>query len=150
MAIHSDKIYYKIGEVARKLDIAVETIRMYEREGILITEKTARGQRIFCDDDVNWLNCIRRLIKEQGLNIEGIRRLVALMPCWNLRPCGLHERDQCPAFHGALKPCWTMKSEIPASCRATDCRECNVYQSVTRCENLKEVIYGRQHSATAE
>ncbi|RMF56226.1 MAG: MerR family transcriptional regulator, partial [Calditrichaeota bacterium] len=70
-----NKQWYRIGEVARKLDIAVETIRMYEREGILLIEKTATGQRIFTNEDLNWLRCIRKLIKEERLNIEGIRRL---------------------------------------------------------------------------
>ena len=40
MALESGKIYYKIGEIARKLNISVETIRMYEHQGILLTEKT--------------------------------------------------------------------------------------------------------------
>lgn len=137
----ADKAWYKIGEVAKRLNIAVETIRMYERAGIIIVEKTAAGQRVFNNDDLQWLRCIRSLIKEQGLNIEGIRRLLAMMPCWELRPCTVAEREQCPAFLGALQPCWTMKDKIPESCRGINCRECNVYQSATHCDNLKQVIY---------
>lgn len=137
----SNQIWYKIGDVAKRLDIAVETIRMYERAGIIITEKTVTGHRIFNNDDLHWLRCIRSLIKEQGLNIEGIRRLLAMMPCWELRPCSPEEREQCPAFLGALQPCWTMKEKIPESCRAINCRECNVYRSASRCENLKQIIY---------
>jgi len=133
--------WLKIGEVARSLDIAVETIRMYEREGILIPGKTETGQRIFNDDDVHWLGCIRKLIKEKGLNIEGIRRMLALMPCWNLRPCSDQERTACPAYHGAVAPCWMIKSQIPESCRAEDCRSCSVYQSAIMCDNLKAVLY---------
>ena len=76
MSAVQDTKWYKIGEVARKLDIAVETIRMYEREGIFISEKTDTGRRVFNDLDMRWLNCIRRLITEQGLNIEGIRRML--------------------------------------------------------------------------
>lgn len=141
MAGSSNERWYRIGEVARQLGIAVETIRMYERSGILLIEKTKTGQRIFNEDDIHWINCIRRLIKEQGLNLEGIRRLLALMPCWDLRPCTNEERDACPAYDGAIKPCWTMKSQIPESCRADNCRLCNVYQSAIQCENLKKVLY---------
>ena len=137
----------KIGAVARSLDIAVETIRMYEREGILLLEKTASGQRVFSAEDIHWLQCIRRLIKDEGLNIAGIRRLLALMPCWKLRPCTLAESEQCPAYRGALRPCWSMKEQIPLSCQSENCRTCNVYQSATRCENLKEVIYQMQRPA---
>jgi len=141
MHIETMTHWYKIGEVARKLDVAVETIRMYEREGILLTNKTPNGQRTFNDADLEWIYCIRRLIKEQGLNIEGIRRLISLLPCWDLRGCPEEDKDQCPAYTGATQPCWTMKEKIPAGCRDENCRECNVYLGVTSCENLKEVIY---------
>ncbi|RMF59866.1 MAG: MerR family transcriptional regulator [Calditrichaeota bacterium] len=136
-----NKQWYRIGEVARKLDIAVETIRMYEREGILLIEKTATGQRIFTNEDLNWLRCIRKLIKEERLNIEGIRRLLAMMPCWKIRPCSIEERSECPAFNGAMQPCWTMKEKIPLTCRAQNCRECSVYQTAAHCENIKEIVY---------
>jgi MerR family transcriptional regulator/heat shock protein HspR len=132
---------YKIGEVARQLAIAVETIRMYEREGILLVEKTETGQRIFNEDDIHWIGCIRRLIKDKGLNIEGIRRLLALLPCWTLRPCSDDEKKNCPCLLGSIRPCWTMKPQIPLSCRAENCHTCNVYQNAIHCENLKKVFY---------
>lgn len=143
MTADNPRMHYKIGEISRKLNISVETIRMYEREGILLTNKTSQGQRVFNNDDLKWIRCIRRLIKDEGLNLEGIRRLLALMPCWKLRPCQLEELEDCPAFHGDLRPCWTMKPEIPESCRGKNCRCCNVYTSATQCENLKDIIYHR-------
>ena len=132
---------YKIGEVARVLDIAVETIRMYEREGLLIPEKTDSGQRLFNDDDVHWISCIRRLIKEKGLNIEGIRRMLAMMPCWHLKPCASTDFENCPLAFGGVKPCWMMKSELPEICKTAECRECNVYRSAIQCENLKKLFF---------
>ncbi len=144
-----EKNFFKIGQVARKLDVAVETIRMYEREGLLLVAKTKSGQRLFNEDDLHWISCIRRLIREQGLNLEGIRRLLALLPCWELRPCSEEERKNCPAFYGTLRPCWTMKSEIPASCASEDCRQCNVYRNASRCENLKELLYQIKHKIPA-
>jgi MerR family transcriptional regulator/heat shock protein HspR len=141
--------WYKIGEVARMLEISVETIRMYEREGILLVEKTESGQRQFSEDDLLWIGCIRRLIKEKGLNIEGIRRLLALLPCWNLRPCSDEERKICPALLGATQPCWTMKDIIPESCRTDDCHTCNVYQSAIHCDNLKKIFYQTEELTTS-
>ncbi len=123
------------------LNIAVETIRMYEREGIFLAEKTETGRRIFNDDDVRWLNCIRRFITEQGLNIEGIRRMLALMPCWELRPCTTAERDICPAFQGAMVPCWMIKAETAGSCQSDNCRTCHVYLNAIKCENLKSLLF---------
>ncbi len=144
----SEGSWLKIGEVARSLDIAVETIRMYEREGILIPGKTETGQRIFNENDVHWLSCIRKLIKEQGLNIEGIRRLLALMPCWDLKPCTKADRDECPAYLKSIKPCWMIKAETKGNCITDSCRHCNVYQSASECTSLKNLLY--QFKATQE
>lgn len=143
----NEKQWHKIGEVARRLGIAVETIRMYETEGILIPEKTPSGQRLYNADDINWITCIRRLIKEQGMNIEGIRRMLALMPCWQLKPCTLEDPTTCTVFHKTTKPCWTMKSELPGECKDAECRNCNVYQSAIKCENIKKLLYNTQLSS---
>ncbi|RMD97868.1 MAG: MerR family transcriptional regulator [Calditrichaeota bacterium] len=137
--------FFKIGQVARQLNIAVETIRMYEREGLLIPEKTKSGQRLFNHEDIHWISCIRRLVKDEGLNLEGIRRLLALLPCWEIRPCTQQEWSQCPAYFGATRPCWTIKSEIPLSCRAENCRECPVYQSASKCDQLKSLLFRLKH-----
>jgi MerR family transcriptional regulator/heat shock protein HspR len=140
------QIWYKIGEVARKMDISVEMIRVYEREGILISEKTESGQRIYDDRDLHWIGCIRRLIQEQGLNIEGIRQLLALMPCWMWRPCTEDMQQHCVAFNFSSRPCWTIKDQIPEGCRAENCRTCNVYRSAIQCENLKPKLFEMMQS----
>lgn len=134
------KSQYKIRQVAARLDIAVETIRMYEREGLLLAHKTATGQRLFDESDVHWIGCIRRLIKEKGLNLEGIRRLLALIPCWQLRPCVEEERRNCPAYLNATLPCWMIKAELSGNCPSANCRECLVYQSASNCDNLKMLL----------
>ncbi len=133
---------YKIGQVAKKLDISVELIRAYEREGIFLPEKTEKGHRVFYEKDIHWINCIRRLINEQGLNIAGIRRILALLPCWEFRKCSKTDKESCPAFFESIKPCWMIKDQIPENCRDENCRECNVYQSSIACENIKPVLFG--------
>jgi len=133
--------WFKIGQVARRLNISVELIRAYEKEGLLITEKTESGQRVFNEDDIYWLQCIRRLITEQGLNFEGIRRLLALMPCWECGPCTEDEKVTCPAYIGTTKPCWMIKDQLPETCRSTVCRECKVYRNASKCENLKRALF---------
>ena len=140
MTATESKPQLKIGEVARQLNLAVETIRMYEREGLLLAHKTASGQRLFNDADVHWISCIRRLITERGLNLEGIRRMLALLPCWELKPCSEAERNDCPAYLNALKPCWMIKAQLTSDCQTLDCRACKVYDSARQCDNLKELL----------
>ena len=95
---------HKIGQVAEMLGISVPTLRMYEREGILIPVKSSGGTRYFNDEDIVWIRCIRRMINELGLNIEGIRRLLAMIPCWDLTQCDNHRSGACRA--DATRPCW--------------------------------------------
>ncbi|MFC1564529.1 MerR family transcriptional regulator [candidate division KSB1 bacterium] len=134
--------YFKIGQVAREIGISVELIRVYETEGLLIPFKTETGQRKYTKDDIYWITCIRRLIKEQGLNIEGIRRLLALIPCWEVKPCTVKLKNSCPAPTSTIKPCWMIKEQLAGDCRTESCRECNVYRSALGCENLKKILYG--------
>jgi MerR family transcriptional regulator/heat shock protein HspR len=89
------------------------------------------------------------LIKDQGLNLEGIRRMLALMPCWALRPCSEEERKKCPAYLDATQPCWMIKAELAGNCPTIDCRECIVYQSASHCENLKALLRNQPEQVEA-
>lgn len=133
--------WLKIGQVARKLEVSVETIRMYESAGLVLAAKSKSGQRLYNEQDFHWLSCIRKLIKEQGLNIEGIRRLLALMPCWYLKPCTEKDMEHCPIPRDASGPCWARKQELPNVCKTTNCRDCRVYQSAVECTNLKALLF---------
>ncbi len=67
-----------IGKVARLAEVGVETIRFYEREG-LIDEPPRResGYRQYPEDIVHRLRSIRRA-KELGFTLKEIRELLAL------------------------------------------------------------------------
>ncbi|MGD8704642.1 MAG: MerR family transcriptional regulator, partial [Syntrophobacterales bacterium] len=90
------KPVYPIGIVAELLNIHPRTLRIYEREGLI---KPARrsGKRFFSNNDVKWLRCLRKLIHEDGLNIAGIKKLLTLATCWEIRQCAEEERQNCPA-----------------------------------------------------
>lgn len=150
MAELCNKLELRIGEAARRLDVAVETIRMYEREGLLLVHKTESGQRLFSASDVHWISCIRRLITERGLNLEGIRRMLALLPCWELKPCSESDRSKCPAYLNAMKPCWMIKAQLTSNCQTFDCRACKVYESAQHCDNLKELLRKVQNVSEPE
>ena len=97
---------YTIGVAAAKLNVSVHSLRQYEREGLILPFKTASGRRLYSDLELKKVRCIKRMIQEDGLNFEGIRRLLALVPCWILRNCSQKHRDACRAYHRAERPCW--------------------------------------------
>ncbi len=75
---------YMISVVARMLGVHPQTLRLYEREG-LITPKRVRSQRLYSDEDIERLHLILELTRDLGVNKAGVdiilrmrRRLVAL------------------------------------------------------------------------
>jgi DNA-binding transcriptional MerR regulator len=69
------KIYFRIGEVARILDVAPHVIRFWETEfKSLRPQKSNTGQRVYTRRDVERLVTIRRLLKEERYTLEGARK----------------------------------------------------------------------------
>lgn len=123
----------KIGEVAQHFGVSVDLLRLYEREGLLIPLKSAKGTRYFTQLDYPWIATVLHLVREERLNFSGIRHLLALLPCWEIRGCTAGERAVCKANTGAQTPCWINKS----CCSPGTCYSCKVYRSARQCENLK-------------
>jgi MerR family transcriptional regulator, heat shock protein HspR len=129
----------KIGAVARHFNISVDLLRLYEREGLLIPIKSPKGTRYFTEADYVWITTVLRLVREARLNFAGIRHLLALLPCWELRECGFPKKQDCPTVKDATSPCWTSG----ACCQTAgvkDCYNCPVYRSAPACENLRALL----------
>jgi MerR family transcriptional regulator/heat shock protein HspR len=133
------KPLYSIGTVARILNVAVQTLRMYEREGLIVPSKSPGNQRLYSEADIERLRCIRRAITEEKIGIEGIRRLHSLIPCWDIIKCSVEDRRICTAFRGHVGGCWT-HPHTKDICSTRDCRVCPVYELAVDCGNIKETI----------
>jgi DNA-binding transcriptional MerR regulator len=69
-----------IGEVAAATGLSVHTLRLYEREDLLIdpVRRDSSGNRSYDADDVTWLrNCA--LLRSSGMSLEVIREFVSLV-----------------------------------------------------------------------
>jgi MerR family transcriptional regulator/heat shock protein HspR len=130
-----------IGTLAKKVGLSVSAIRKYEEEGLIISHRTDSGHRLFSYEDVERLQAIQNLLKNAGFNIEGIRRMEAILPCWDLLPCSEEVRDNCPAYKGSSKPCWMIKN-AHCTLKGNECRNCVVYRFGSLfTENIKELIH---------
>lgn len=130
---------YTISSAANLLNISVHTLRMYEREGLILPYKKESGQRLYSDKDIERIICIRRTINDDKINIEGIRRILSLIPCWNIVKCSQSDREDCAAYNSHNKPCW-MLNHKDNYCAGKDCRECEVYQSFGTCDSIKNKL----------
>ncbi|MFC1520993.1 MerR family transcriptional regulator [Elusimicrobiota bacterium] len=133
-----------IGTMAERTSLSVSAIRKYEAEGLLIPHRTPSGYRYFSYEDFERVKIIRHMIQDLGLNMEGIRRLHALLPCWELAGCSSSKRKRCPAYHrDNSKPCWISQGGN-CSPTANECRHCVVYRFGSQCtEDIKRLVYTR-------
>ncbi len=118
-----------IGTAAQMVKLSPSALRKYEKEGLLIFHRTDSGRRLLSLADIKRIRMIQRMIKQVGLNMEGIRRLLALLPCWEIKPCENEKYRYidggCEARKCSSQPCWTIDQ---TGCSDSDkpCRECNV------------------------
>jgi MerR family transcriptional regulator/heat shock protein HspR len=66
------KAYYMISAVASKYDIHPQTLRLYEREGLLTPSRTEGNTRLYSEEDLEQLETILSLTRELGVNLAGV------------------------------------------------------------------------------
>ena len=126
--------------IASKLSgIPTHSIRQYIERGLILPYKTDGNRHLFSEVDIRRLKCIKRSLTEDGVNIAGIRSILALIPCWAIRPCSPEDREKCGAYNSTNQPCWEA-SDKSALCRNTDCRTCKVYRIPESCQDLKGIF----------
>ena len=68
---------YVISVAAELAGVHPQTLRIYERKGLVDPARTQGGSRRYSDDDIDRLRRIQELTTA-GLNLEGVRRVIAL------------------------------------------------------------------------
>ncbi|HLW54315.1 MAG TPA: helix-turn-helix transcriptional regulator [Candidatus Angelobacter sp.] len=63
---------YMISAVAEMYEIHPQTLRLYEREGLLKPSRTEGNTRLYTEDDLQRLEFILNLARDLGVNIAGI------------------------------------------------------------------------------
>jgi MerR family transcriptional regulator/heat shock protein HspR len=72
MAKRTGKAYYMISAVAQKYNIHPQTLRLYEREGLLKPSRTEGNTRLYSEDDLEQLETILSLTRDLGVNLAGV------------------------------------------------------------------------------
>src|SRR5713226_6634884 len=72
MAKARSKAAYMISAVAEQYQIHLQTLRLYEREGLLAPSRSEGNTRLYTDDDLERLEVILKLTRELGVNLAGV------------------------------------------------------------------------------
>ncbi|MDR2081268.1 MAG: helix-turn-helix transcriptional regulator [Campylobacteraceae bacterium] len=63
---------YLISVVAKVLEIHPQTLRQYEREGLIVPSRTEGKMRLYSQMDIDRIKLILRLTRELGVNLAGV------------------------------------------------------------------------------
>lgn len=73
-----DEPVYVISVAAELAEMHPQTLRTYEREGLILPSRTAGNTRRYSPRDVDRLRFIRYLTQEEGLNLAGVRVVLSM------------------------------------------------------------------------
>ncbi len=76
MTIEQD--LYFISMAARLLEMHPQTLRKYERLGLVQPTRTVGSMRVYSKDELERLRLIKHLVDEAGVNLAGVQRLLAI------------------------------------------------------------------------
>jgi len=92
-----NKALFTIGTAADMLEIHPRTLRNYEDAG-LIRPARKGSWRYYTLRDIQWIECLRKIVHEHGISINAVRKLLKFTPCWNIIDCPFEKRRRCSAF----------------------------------------------------
>jgi MerR family transcriptional regulator, heat shock protein HspR len=67
-----EETYYAIGVVAKMFNIHQQTLRLYEREGLLKPARSDGNTRLYSEKDLERLELILSLSRDMGVNLAGV------------------------------------------------------------------------------
>src|SRR5512136_1750733 len=69
---------YMISVVAQMFGVHPQTLRAYEREGLLRPSRTDGNTRLYSEDDLERIELILRLTKDLGVNLAGVEVILTM------------------------------------------------------------------------
>jgi MerR family transcriptional regulator, heat shock protein HspR len=88
-----DQDLYFISVAARMLGMHPQTLRKYERLGLVQPSRTIGSMRLYSSEELQRLKLIKRLVDDAGINLAGVQRLLSIADVvQRLRPLMREER----------------------------------------------------------
>ena len=79
MELKEDEPVYQISVAAKLVEMHPQTLRMYERQGLVSPKRTRRNIRLYSQRDIERLLQIQRLTQEMGVNLAGVEVILELL-----------------------------------------------------------------------
>jgi len=72
MNINEKKEYQMISTVSKMLNVHPQTLRFYEKKGLIKPSRTSGNKRLFSRNNIEKIKLIQRLTNELGVNLAGV------------------------------------------------------------------------------
>ena len=76
--MNKDRPVYVISVAAELVEMHPQTLRLYERKGLIRPKRSAGKTRLYSERDIERLREIRRLTQELGVNLAGVEEIMRL------------------------------------------------------------------------
>src|SRR5688572_20998299 len=73
MAARFNEPLFVISVAARLVEMHPQTLRKYEREGLIAPSRTQGNLRLYSDRDIEQLRQVKYLVEDRGLNLAGVQ-----------------------------------------------------------------------------
>lgn len=126
---------FSIGDLARRAGCRVETVRYYEREGLMPDPpRSPGGHRLYHTEQMKRLTFIRRA-RDLGFTIEQVRDLLALadsgnFTCADVKKMTLSHRENVRRKIADLKCLDRALAALAASCEGDKSRDCAIFDAL--------------------
>lgn len=93
---------YTIGIAAKFLKVCPDTLRIWERKGLIKPARLGKN-RFYSKCDIERLEYIKDLIQRKRINIQGVKNIMNITRCWELKECKPKERNACAVYRTHMK-----------------------------------------------
>lgn len=78
MRVKKNKGFFSISAVAKMFSIHQQTVRLYEKEGLITPKRSSGNTRLFSEEDIDRLEEIIYLTHQLGINLAGVQMILKL------------------------------------------------------------------------
>src|SRR5579872_1612674 len=78
MKVRRKKGFFSISAVAKMFSVHQQTVRLYEKQGLISPKRSSGNTRLFSEEDIDQLEEVIYLTHEMGINLAGVEMILRL------------------------------------------------------------------------
>ena len=95
---------YSMGVAVQPMQMHPQSLRLYDKEGLLLPARR-RQWRFYSPHDLDRIRIMRHLVHQEDVGLKGLRRMLGLIPCWDLNGCPPKRSEKCRGATVRSRPC---------------------------------------------